>query len=106
MSLGPLYIDPLYLVIFVLTLVISAGAQLFVSSAYRKWSQVRNSAGLNGTQVGQQIVSRTALGHTGHASAVSVESPELEKLAGLRDKGIITEQEYQAQVKRVVDAVK
>jgi hypothetical protein len=101
MFLGPVYIDPLYLVIFVLTLVISAGAQLFISSAYRKWSQVRNSAGLNGAQVGQQIVSRASLGHTDHASAASVESPELIKLTGLRDKGVITEQEYQAKKQQI-----
>ncbi len=101
MFLGPVYIDPLYLVIFVVTLVISAGAQLFISSAYRKWSQVRNSAGLNGAQVGQQIVSRTALGHTDRASAASVETPELKKLTGLRDKGVITEQEYQAKKRQI-----
>ena len=101
MLLGPVYIDPLYLVIFVLTLVISGGAQLFISSAYRKWSQVRNSAGLNGAQVGQQIVSRTSIGDSGRVAAASAETRELKKLTGLRDKGVITEQEYQAKKRQI-----
>ena len=44
MSFWGWYIDPIYLMIFVVTFLISIGAQIMVSSAYRKWSAVKNSA--------------------------------------------------------------
>jgi len=56
------YMDPLYLVVFIVTLAISLTAQLFVTSTYRKYSKVRNNVGLTGLQVGEQIVRRTRLG--------------------------------------------
>jgi Zn-dependent membrane protease YugP len=56
------YLDPLYLLIFLATLVISMSAQFFVTSTYRKYSQVRNNLGLTGLEVGEQIVRRTRLG--------------------------------------------
>ena len=70
------HIDPIYLWILVITLLISVVAQAMVSSAYRKWSGVKNSAGLNGGQVGGRIVQRTRLGVDGEAP-VRVETPEL-----------------------------
>jgi Zn-dependent membrane protease YugP len=52
--------DPNYLLfVFVPTLVLSLLAQLFVQAAYSKWSKARNSAGLSGVQVAQQIFNRT-----------------------------------------------
>ncbi len=54
--------DPGYLLLMLVTLVISGAAQLFVTSAYKKWSGVRNGVGLSGLQVGQAIVDRTPLG--------------------------------------------
>lgn len=51
-----------YLVIFVLTLVISIAAQLYISSAYKKWGKVRNNVNMTGTQIGELIVDRTTLG--------------------------------------------
>lgn len=56
------FFDPIYLLLIIVTLVISGGAQLYVSSAYKKWSGVRNAMNLNGAQVGQAIVDRTPLG--------------------------------------------
>jgi Zn-dependent membrane protease YugP len=56
------YLDPIYLLLMLVTLVISGGAQLYVTSAYKKWSKVRNGMGLTGLQVGQAIVDRTPLG--------------------------------------------
>jgi Zn-dependent membrane protease YugP len=56
------YFDPLYLVLFVVTLVISGAAQFFVTSAYKKWSGVNNAVHMTGLQVGQAIVDRTTLG--------------------------------------------
>ncbi len=56
------YLDPFYLMIFLLTLAISMAARFYVTSTYRKYSQVRNTTGLTGLQVGEQIVRRTRLG--------------------------------------------
>ncbi len=56
------YIDPLYLIVFFLTLFISMAAQVFISSQYRKWGSVRNGPNLTGREVGYAIVNRTSLG--------------------------------------------
>ena len=56
------YFDPVYLLLMIVTLIISGGAQLYVTSSYKKWSNVRNGPGLTGLQVGQAIVDRTPLG--------------------------------------------
>ena len=95
------YIDPLYVWIFIITLLVSVGAQLMVSSVYRKWSNVKNGAGLTGGQVGQRIIGRTGLG-VDRTVPVRVETPELRRLAELRDKGIVTPGEYEAKRKQIV----
>jgi Zn-dependent membrane protease YugP len=56
------YFDPIYLLLMIVTLVISGAAQLFVTSAYKKWSGVHNAVNMTGLQVGQAIVDRTPLG--------------------------------------------
>jgi Zn-dependent membrane protease YugP len=67
-----LWIDPLYLVIFVVTLVISGAAQLYIRSTFSKWNQVANTAGLSGAQVGEQLVSRVSFGGaSGAATGIS-----------------------------------
>ena len=58
------YLDPLYLMIFGVTLVISLAAQMYIKSAYGKWSKVANSHNLTGLQVGQELLRDTALGAT------------------------------------------
>ncbi len=58
------FFDPLYLIIFGVTLVISLAAQMYIKSAYGKWSKVANSHNLTGLQVGQQLLARTGLGAT------------------------------------------
>ena len=88
------YIDPLYLAIFFITLVISIAAQVFMSSTLKKWNQVRNGPDLSGTEAGYAIVNRTGLGGGMPVSVTTIETPELKKLAELRDKGLVTEQEY------------
>jgi Zn-dependent membrane protease YugP len=90
------YIDPLYLAILAVTLIISIVAQIFMSRTYKKWSQVRNGPDLDGIEAGYAIVNRTALGGGRGVPVTTVETPELRKLADLREKGIITEEEYQA----------
>ena len=56
MFMWGLYIDPLYLVLFIVTLVISGGAQLYIRSTFSRWSQVANCAGLSGVEVGERLV--------------------------------------------------
>jgi len=58
------YLDPLYLVVFVVTLVVSLAAQMYIKSAYGKWSKVANSHNLTGLQVGQELLRDTGLGAT------------------------------------------
>ena len=58
------FFDPLYLLIFVVTLVISLAAQMYIKSAYGKWSKVANSHNLTGLQVGQELLRGTDLGAT------------------------------------------
>ena len=55
MFLWGLWIDPLYIVLIVATLVISGAAQIFIKSQFGKWSGVRNSAGLTGVQIGERL---------------------------------------------------
>lgn len=56
------YIDPPYLLLFFVTLAISMVAQSLVTGTYRKYSRIRNTTGLTGLQVGEQIIRRTRLG--------------------------------------------
>jgi len=56
MLMWGLWIDPLYLVLFIVTLVISGAAQLYIRSTFSTWNGVRNSAGLAGVQVGERLV--------------------------------------------------
>jgi len=91
-----LYIDPTYLIIFFITLAISIAAQVFMSSTYKKWNQVRNGSDLSGTEAGYAIVNRTGLGGGRPVSVTTIETADLKKLGQLRDQGLVTEQEYQA----------
>jgi Zn-dependent membrane protease YugP len=95
------YIDPTYLLIFFITLAISIAAQVFMSSTYKKWNQVRNGPDLSGTEAGYAIVNRTGLGGGRPVSVTSLETPELKKLAELRDQGLVTEQEYLAKKSQI-----
>ncbi|MCK6578163.1 MAG: zinc metallopeptidase [Anaerolineae bacterium] len=55
-----MFFDPQYLLLVGLpTLILSLLAQLFVRSAYSKWSNVRNSAGVTGINVAERIFART-----------------------------------------------
>lgn len=62
MFLFGLWIDPLYIVLFVVTLVISGASQLYIKSTFSKWSAVGNSAQLSGQQVGERLVQRAMFG--------------------------------------------
>ena len=54
--------DPIYFwYVFLPTTLISLGVQVYLRSAFGKWSNIRNSTGLTGLQVGQQLFNRTSL---------------------------------------------
>jgi Zn-dependent membrane protease YugP len=56
------YIDPVYFwYVFIPTILISLGVQIYLRSTFSKWSNIRNSAGLAGPQVAHQIFDRTSL---------------------------------------------
>jgi Zn-dependent membrane protease YugP len=95
------YFDPLYLWIFFITLIISIATQAYLRSAYGRWSNVKNSASLNGIQVGQRIIQQTRLGVVSKAPSAPVETSELRKLADLRDKVIITADEFDAKKEQI-----
>jgi len=98
MFFGGFYLDPLYIWVFLITILISGAAQLYVRSAYKKWGKVANGAGVTGIEAGYAIVNRTDLGGSG----LGIEVPELRKLKELQDKGVITRQEYQAKSGQVL----
>lgn len=55
-----MFFDSNYLLyVFVPTLILSLAAQWFVRSAYNKWGNIQNGAGLTGAQVAQRIMDRT-----------------------------------------------
>ena len=56
------WIDPTYFwCIFIPTILISLFVQIYLKSTFSKWSQVRNSAGVTGMQVGQILFNKTSL---------------------------------------------
>ncbi len=67
-----LWIDPLYLILFVVTLIISGAAQLYIRSTFGKWSAVRNSSGLPGLHVGERLLQGVDFGGArGTATGIS-----------------------------------
>lgn len=55
-----MFFDPQYLLLVGLpTLILSLLAQFFVSSAYNKWSKIRNGSGVTGVDVAERIFART-----------------------------------------------
>jgi len=56
------YIDPVYFwYVFIPTMLISIGVQVYLRSTFAKWSNVKNSSGITGPQVAQQLFDRTSL---------------------------------------------
>ena len=46
------YIDPVYFwYVFIPTILISVGVQIYLRSTFSKWSRVKNSAGIVGPQI-------------------------------------------------------
>ena len=58
-----MFFDQNYLLYVLLpTMVISLLAQWYLRSSFRKWHNLRNSAGLNGTAIAERIIRRTEVG--------------------------------------------
>jgi hypothetical protein len=56
------YIDPVYFwYVFIPTMLISIGVQLYLRSSFAKWSKVRNTAGFAGPLVAREIFDHTSL---------------------------------------------
>jgi Zn-dependent membrane protease YugP len=56
------YIDPVYFwYVFIPTMLISIGVQVYLRSTFSKWNNVKNSAGIAGPRVAQQLFDRTSL---------------------------------------------
>lgn len=56
------YIDPVYLwYVFIPTILISVGVQIYLRSTFARWSATKNSRGMVGPQVAQQLFERTSL---------------------------------------------
>lgn len=51
-----------FLLVLIPSLILSVGAQFFVSSAYNRWGKTRNSEGLTGAQIGERITRYVDLG--------------------------------------------
>lgn len=50
-----------FIYVFIPTMILSLGVQLYLRSAYGKWSKVRNGNNLTGTQVSEVLFTRTSL---------------------------------------------
>src|SRR5512145_841008 len=50
------YFDPVYLMVMIPALLLSLAAQFLVSSAFNKWSRIRNSQGLTGVDVAERLI--------------------------------------------------
>ena len=103
MCIGLICVDPVWIAVFFISLIIAIVAQVFIKAQYGKWSQVRNGPDLSGLEAGFALVNRTHLGGGDAAKISPPESAELRKLRDLQNKGIITEEEYEAK-KRQIDA--
>ncbi|MFC2015612.1 zinc metallopeptidase [Chloroflexota bacterium] len=56
------YIDPVYFwYVFIPTMLISIGVQVYLRSTFSKWSNVKNSSGFVGPQVAQRLFDRISL---------------------------------------------
>lgn len=55
------YMDPAYLYVFFITLIISVGVQAYLKSTFKKWSQVANGSQVTGIDAAKTIFTNTSL---------------------------------------------
>jgi uncharacterized protein len=76
--------DPNYLLlVFVPTLILSLAAQFFVRSAFSKWSQVKNGAGVTGLQTAERIMRYAGLSGVGIEGVPGTMSDHFDPQAGV-----------------------
>src|SRR6185369_4236092 len=68
-----LFSSSYFLLVFIPAIILSLGAQFLVSSAFSKWTKIRNSAGLTGEQAARRIIQTAGL-----------QGVQLEGIAGVR----------------------
>ncbi len=73
MGFGGLFNSGYFLLVFIPAIILSLAAQWLVSSAFSKWTKVRNSAGLTGEQAARRIIQSSGL-----------QGVQLEGIAGVR----------------------
>lgn len=73
LGFGGLFSSSYFLLVFIPAIVLSLGAQFLVSSAFSKWTRIRNSAGLTGQQAANKIIQTAGL-----------QGVKLEGIAGVR----------------------
>ena len=66
-----MFLDPLYIVLIVATLVISGGAQLYIRSTYGRWNQVPNGPRLSGAEVAAYLRDHATFGNEPGGRAVA-----------------------------------
>ncbi|HUG33952.1 MAG TPA: zinc metallopeptidase [Anaerolineales bacterium] len=52
------FLDPLYLIFMIPAFILMGLTSWYVRHAYNKWSQIRNSSGLTGSQAAQQLIAQ------------------------------------------------
>jgi uncharacterized protein len=65
------FFDPIYIVLVVVTLLISGAAQLYIRSTYGRWSRVPNSARLSGAQIAEFLRERASFGGRSGRDAIT-----------------------------------
>ena len=72
------YIDPVYFWwVFIPTLLLSLGVQLYLNSTFSKWKKVRNHVDMNGAQVAQQLFAKTDLKSVKLVASMAIAAHEL-----------------------------
>lgn len=66
-----MFFDPLYIVLIVVTVVVSGAAQLYIRSTYGRWSQVGNAARLSGGQVAAYLRGHARFGDRPGTAAIT-----------------------------------
>jgi len=73
LGVAGLFSSSYFLLVFIPAIILSLGAQFLVSSAFSKWTKIRNSAGLTGEQAARRIIQTAGL-----------DGVQLEGIAGVR----------------------
>jgi uncharacterized protein len=65
------FFDPVYIIFFVAIIIVSGAAQMYIRSAYGRWSRVPNGAGLSGGQVAEYLRDHARFGNRSGREAIT-----------------------------------